>query len=117
MAMHFISLKFNLKCNYKYASQFEKLGIHLHVGTNVYDNNLVLTDDNYLDVIQNETNETNKTNIIINNENWFQTDKFTIFLKVYFSIPYNKIKIIKLPKDKDICDLRGEIDEYYYEIK
>lgn len=30
---------------------------------------------------------------------------------------YNKIKIIKLPKDKDICDLKGKIDEYYYEIK
>ena len=30
---------------------------------------------------------------------------------------YNKIKIVKLPKDKDICDLKGQIDEYYYEIK
>jgi DNA primase len=30
---------------------------------------------------------------------------------------YNKIKIVKLPVDKDICDLRGQIDEYYYEIK
>jgi len=30
---------------------------------------------------------------------------------------YNKIKIVKLPKDKDICDLRGQIDEYYYEVK
>ena len=91
MAMHFISLKFNLKCNYKYFNKFEKLGIHLHIGKNFYDNNLTLTDDNFLDIIQNETN---KSNIIINNENWFQTDKFTLFLKVYFSIPYNKFKII-----------------------
>ena len=30
---------------------------------------------------------------------------------------YNKIKIVKLPKDKDICDLKSQIDEYYYEIK
>jgi DNA primase len=30
---------------------------------------------------------------------------------------YNKIKIVKLPKDKDICDLKGQIDEYYHEIK
>ena len=30
---------------------------------------------------------------------------------------YGKIKIVKLPKDKDVCDLRGNIDEYYYEIK
>ena len=30
---------------------------------------------------------------------------------------YNKIKIIKPPKDMDVADLRGQIDEYYYEIK
>lgn len=30
---------------------------------------------------------------------------------------YNKVKIIKLPKDKDVCDLRGDIKDYYYEIK
>lgn len=30
---------------------------------------------------------------------------------------YNKIKIVKLPKDKDVCDLKGNIEEFYYEIK
>lgn len=30
---------------------------------------------------------------------------------------YNKIKIIKLPTDKDVCELKGKIDEYYYEFK
>ena len=30
---------------------------------------------------------------------------------------YNKVKIVRLPKDKDVCDLRGNIEEYYYEIK
>lgn len=29
---------------------------------------------------------------------------------------YNKIKIVKLPADKDICDLKGKIDDYYYTI-
>lgn len=29
---------------------------------------------------------------------------------------YNKIKILKLPKDKDVCDLRGDIQNYYYEL-
>ena len=41
-------------------------------------------------------------------------------LKLYHELNggrlYNKIKIVKLPKDKDICDLRGQIEEYYYEI-
>ena len=30
---------------------------------------------------------------------------------------YGKIKILKLPDDKDVCDLRGEINDYYYNIK
>jgi hypothetical protein len=30
---------------------------------------------------------------------------------------YNRIKIVKLPKDKDVCDLRGHIANYYFEIK
>lgn len=30
---------------------------------------------------------------------------------------YNKVKILKLPKDKDVCDLKGMIEQYYYEIK
>jgi len=30
---------------------------------------------------------------------------------------FGKIKILKMPKDKDICDLRGEINEYYYKMK
>ena len=30
---------------------------------------------------------------------------------------YNRIKILKLPKDKDACDLRGDIANYYFEIK
>jgi hypothetical protein len=42
-------------------------------------------------------------------------------LRVYHNLNggrlYNKIKILKLPKDKDVCDLRGNIEEYYYEIK
>lgn len=42
-------------------------------------------------------------------------------LKIYHELNggklYNRIKIVKLPKDKDICDLRGNIDEYYYEVK
>ena len=42
-------------------------------------------------------------------------------LKMYHELNggrlYNKIKIVKLPKDKDVCDLRANIEEYYYEIK
>ena len=30
---------------------------------------------------------------------------------------WGRVKIVKLPKDKDVCDLRGQINDYYYEIK
>ena len=30
---------------------------------------------------------------------------------------FGRIKIVKLPKDKDICDLKGQIDEYYYNMR
>jgi DNA primase len=30
---------------------------------------------------------------------------------------YGRIKLLKLPQDKDVCDLRGVINDYYYEIK
>jgi DNA primase len=29
---------------------------------------------------------------------------------------YGKIKIVKLPKDKDVCDLRGNISDYYFKL-
>lgn len=42
-------------------------------------------------------------------------------LKIYHELNggrlYNKIKIVKLPENKDICDLRGQIDDFYFEVK
>ena len=30
---------------------------------------------------------------------------------------YGSIKVIKMPEDRDIADLRGDIEEYHYEIR
>ena len=30
---------------------------------------------------------------------------------------YGRLKILKLPNDKDVCDLKGQINNYYYEMK
>lgn len=42
-------------------------------------------------------------------------------LKMYHELNggrlYNKVKIVKLPKDSDVCDLRGQIGDYFFEIK
>jgi hypothetical protein len=29
---------------------------------------------------------------------------------------YGKIKIIRPPKDQDVCDLQGKIDDYYINL-
>lgn len=58
-----------------------------------------------------------KGNIIICTDGDAWNDGLKIYHELNGGTLYNKIKIIKLPKDKDVCDLRGNIDEYYYEIK
>jgi len=44
-------------------------------------------------------------------------DAFKLYHELNGGRLYNKIKIIKPPKDMDVADLKGQIDEYYYEIK
>ena len=91
MVLHFLSLKLNLNSNYKYFDKFVKLGIYLHKGNNSYDDTLTITDDNFIEIIQNS--DISKCNVILNNENWFQTSEFASYLQKYFNISYNKYKI------------------------
>lgn len=48
-------------------------------------------------------------------------DAWTDGLKLYHTLNggrlYNKIKIIRPPKDMDVADLKGQISDYYFEIK
>jgi hypothetical protein len=30
---------------------------------------------------------------------------------------WGRVKIVKLPDDRDVCDLKGQINEYYIEIR
>ena len=92
MVLHFVALKLNLKCSYKYFNKFDEMGIYLHIGEKEYTQNIVLNELNFLDIIQNTNFE--KQNIILNNDNWFQTNFFAEYLKNYFNIPYHKNKII-----------------------
>lgn len=58
-----------------------------------------------------------KKNIII----CMDGDAYQDGVKLYHTLNggalYNRIKIVKLPKDKDVCDLKGEIEEFYTKIK
>jgi DNA primase len=48
-------------------------------------------------------------------------DAFDNAIKLYRQLNggrlYEKIKIVKLPQDKDVCDLGGKIEEYFIKIK
>jgi len=48
-------------------------------------------------------------------------DAYKDALKLYHELNggslYGKIKIVKLPVDKDVCDLLGKIDDYFVKIK
>ena len=49
------------------------------------------------------------------------SDAFQDAVKLYHTLNggrlYGKIKIIKLTGDSDVCDLKGQIDEYYITIR
>ena len=45
------------------------------------------------------------------------SDAIKLYHELNGGVLYNRIKLYKLPKDKDCCDLRGQIIDYYYEIK
>lgn len=98
MVLHFISIKYNLKCMYKYYNKYKLLGIEFHVGENEYEENIYVTDENFFDIIQN-TNSISK-NIRIDNDSWFQKKFFCDYLKQYFEIPHNKLKITNQNKYK-----------------
>ena len=40
-----------------------------------------------------------------------------LYRELYGGRLYGKIKIVELPKDKDVCDLRGNINEYYIKMR
>lgn len=58
-----------------------------------------------------------ESNIIVCTDGDAWTDGLRIYNELNGGKLYNKIKIVKLPLNQDVCDLRGRIEEYYYEIK
>ena len=58
-----------------------------------------------------------KKNIIVCLDGDAYFDAKKLFEKLNGGVLYNRVKLVKLPKDKDVCDLRGDIEKYYEEIK
>jgi DNA primase len=58
-----------------------------------------------------------KKNIIICLDGDAYDDAKKLYDKLNGGNLYNRVKLVKLPKDKDVCDLRGDITPYYIEEK
>jgi len=91
MYLHFISIKYDLKCYYKFYKIFNMLGISFNKGKNIYKYNTLINDENFLNVLKSK--ELPKSNLIIKDA-WFQTKKFCNVLKHHFKSETVKSKII-----------------------
>jgi len=95
MYIHCISFKYNLKCFYKYEEKFNELGIFFYKGEKVYEKNQLITENNFLSILENNFEP---SNIIITNQNWYQHMNFCLLIKQYFE----NMKIDKDIKNKNI---------------
>jgi DNA primase len=81
------------------------------------DNSIVMLGKKMSDLLFSTIYEKANGNIII----CLDEDAFQDALKLYHTLNggrlYNKIKIIKPPKDMDVADLKGNIEDYFIEIK
>lgn len=81
------------------------------------DNSLVMLGKKMSNLILTTLYTKAKNNIVICTDGDAWNDGLRIYNELNGGLLYNRVKIVKLPKDKDICDLRGNIENYYYEIK
>lgn len=91
MFLNMMAMKYNLKCSYKHVVQFSKLGIHFFKGTNTYDNQLLVSEDNFIYILKNNLEP---CNLIITNNVWFQTNEFCKILYKYFKVEKVRKNII-----------------------
>jgi len=58
-----------------------------------------------------------KKNIIVCLDGDAYTDAKNLYDKLNGGALYNRVKLVKLPKDKDVCDLKCDIEKYYVQFK
>jgi len=86
----FIAEKINLYVEYVNYDKFDKLGISLFIGSKVYNETIILTDDNYISILRNTP--------LINldsNQYYFQTNEISQLLYNYLHSESIKQNIIK----------------------
>lgn len=58
-----------------------------------------------------------KKNVIICLDGDAWTNATKLYRELNGGALYDRVKIVKLPDDKDVCDLRGNINDYYYKMR
>lgn len=94
MVGHFISLKNDLKVEYKYEKQFSELGIEFHNGEKSYNEDFVLTDENFMTFIRENNEKPIENNVVFTNEMWCHNKDLCFLLEEYFKDTENRNKIM-----------------------
>ena len=81
------------------------------------DNSIALLGKYVNDNLWEKLYEKAKKDIIVCLDGDAFNDAKNIYDKLNGGKLYGRVKLMKLPKDKDVCDLRGQINEYIVEEK
>jgi hypothetical protein len=92
IATNFICKKFDLYVMYSNDNLIKQLGINLFCGNKKYDNFIILTDDNYFDILNCDKLELN----LYPNNNYFQTKPILNLIFEYLHNEDNKKNIIDI---------------------
>ena len=76
----------NLYITYDYLDECQQLGINLFCGEYKYSSDLIISDDNYLDIV-NKSRENIVTKNIKNCNSYFQTKEISNYLYNYLNLP------------------------------
>ena len=94
LASHFLAKNNDLAFTYSYSQEFFNLGIELYKdGSKTYNENILITDDNFFDFIKNNT-IFNK-NIIFSPIMYAQTKDFSFYIRKYICEDEQKTKIVE----------------------
>jgi DNA primase len=80
-------------------------------------NSIAMLGKHMSELLLNTLYEKAKGNIIIAIDGDAYKDAIRLYEELNGGILYGKIKVLKLPEDKDVCDLKGQIDEYYVDMR
>lgn len=81
------------------------------------ENSIPMLGKHMSELLFNSLYKKSKSNIIICLDGDAWNDAIKLYEEINGGELYGRIKMVKLPKDKDVCDLKGDITQYYLSMK